>query len=316
MRDREAVPFQDLPPTVFAPNGRVYAVEDLVNAVTSDTDLSSNTLVVIKCKEGVVAVTSLPSSPYMQYDVLGNKDGGKESARIDKFDDTEEARLLLLLLLDDEETGENPAAIAPFGLVNLAANATVLAVTAGNVVDAQVLRNIVLNTADQVRAEQGSDILSVVARKLADQRQLRTMEAGNGRVLAAVAVLFSCDTIWRVDPAGHFWLCQAVTSGRYAAAAERLLVKAITTNQSVNAKQLSRKQALAILSEFTIDEALAIATKCIIEAHNKVSKRFSSRAISSTLTIRLRGVSLARDGQTVRSFSHRNLVPFLGRTLT
>jgi 20S proteasome alpha/beta subunit len=314
---RDADQYQDKPPTIFAPGGRLYSVEAIAQAVTSDSDCSSNTVIVLQCNAGVVAVTSLPVSPYMQYDVgVLQKEDGKDASKKEIFsDDLEES----LLLLDVEEMGIDPVAVAPFCRVLMDADDhPVLALTAGNAVDAQALRHQMLKIADQMRAEGGADVdsdmlMASLARRLADQHQVRTQVLGKGRGLAAVAVLLSSSnsgtTIWRIDPAGQFWKCQAVVSGRHAAAAERLLWETLAAKQkrTDDKQQLSRTQIQTILSELTIEEALAIASKCIVAAQKQFGDR--SKRGSSSPTVRLRGVSMNKDSHIVHTYTQSELLP-------
>jgi 20S proteasome alpha/beta subunit len=67
---RVRAPFLDVPTNVFAPHGRLYDVEDVVHTITSSSNPSSSStsLVVLQCKDGIVAVTTVAQSPYIQQD--------------------------------------------------------------------------------------------------------------------------------------------------------------------------------------------------------------------------------------------------------
>lgn len=328
-RLREAVQYQDFPHTVFAPGGRLHNIEAVTNAVSSESDPSSNTVIVIRCQAGVVAVTSLPLSPYamavpqQQHQQRQDKAGklerkDNENESDENTSNTEE----LSLQLDAEEMGVDLTAVAPFCRVSLLQQGgPVLAVTAGNAADAQVLRHRLLDIAERVRAE-GSDtfLVSALARRLADQNQVLTQRLGKGRVLAAAAVVFGCGdddddkAIWRIDPAGQFWKCQAVVSGKHAAVAEELLWQKIQqgrTNAKDDTSTLSRTQVHTKLSALSIPEALEMATQCIVEANAQKfnSDRSNNNAASRPNTILLRGISIDKDSRTIRSYSQNELVP-------
>jgi 20S proteasome alpha/beta subunit len=316
---REQSPFNDLPPNTFDPDGRLYIVEDLVHAVASDTDPSSNTVIVALCKDGVVAVTSLPNSPYMSY----------ESTTADLDDETNAASTTSLLLLDTHELSVHPTAVAPFCRVSFN-GAPILALTAGNAVDGQMLRRRLLQVADAARysdlsSSADSDLSpALVARLLADQNQMRTMQEGKGRVLAAVAMIWNGDSIWRVDPAGQFWKCQACISGRYTTRVERLVLEKLldavntereSTDDDTQWTSRERNDALHAWSQLSTRQVLRIAAQCITEAHGHSLEKSSRDNRGPRSLVRLRAIILSRkdkdDRVAVQSFSQRDMTMLL-----
>jgi 20S proteasome alpha/beta subunit len=311
---REPSPFGDhtaLPPNTFEPDGRLYIIEDLVHAVASDTDPSSNTVVVALCQDGVVAVTSLPSSPYMSYE---------NAEDFDDADETETATSPSLLLLDTHELSVHPTAVAPFCRVSFRtgkAATPILALTAGNAVDGQMLRRRLLTVAESARYSDlsssssnnaDSDLSPArVARLLADQNQLRTMHFGQGRILAAAAMIWNANAVWRVDPAGQFWQCQACVSGRYTTRVERLVLEKLGDAVHIQGESsgdtngtLERQDAWHAWSQLSTRQGLRIAAQCIAEAHDQSS-------------VRLRAIILSRQDNraAVQSFSQRDMAVLL-----
>jgi 20S proteasome alpha/beta subunit len=307
-----------LPSNTFAPDGRLYDIEDVTNAIVgaSNDDPSSNTVVVIRCRDGVVAVTSVPPSPYIPHrhdsDAISSTLHPPEDEEIDSLtEDLKEgavtespSSISLLLDMDDWRQRQSPTAVPPF--CRLCTVTPVLAVTVGNAVDAQLLRHRLLHLVEDIRNTEesissgsggmGRDVPSFtgvvqtanVARRLADQNQLRTIELKYGRALAAGAVLFSGrdNGIWRVDPAGQFWKCQACVLGRYTSQVESLLLEKLQTSQqnrfieegsatesksqspSDTMSALSRDETLTALSTLSVQDGLILAAQCIQQVYD------------------------------------------------
>lgn len=354
----------ELPPTVFAPDGRLYNVEDLSNAVSDESDPSSNTLIAILCRDGVLAVTSslFPESPYLQYVAMSRSNESnigyeknqtsKTTSHDDNVDYNADFLLPSLLLLPDRHH-ENLAPFCRISSNNNNNGGILLAATAGNAVESQILRQRLLGIAELMRSSEELDEIReditgrddmeesgnsasfvssspfVVARRLADQHQLRTMELGKGRILAAVAVLLSHESLWRVDPAGQFWKCQAVVSGRFAATSERLLweeimaLNATMDNGNENAAPLDKTsgyQATRIFTSLSMDACLKIATKCLLKANHqayiKIKNKQSDRNSNISPMIRIRAVTIRKTGNgrpKTQYFSHNKLLAFLSR---
>ena len=57
--------YGDKPLIVFWPGGRLHSVERAVAAASSMEDPSSNLVVAISCRQGIVLVTTMPTSPHL-----------------------------------------------------------------------------------------------------------------------------------------------------------------------------------------------------------------------------------------------------------
>jgi hypothetical protein len=60
----EAARYEDMPPIVFSPTGRLHPVEAAVRASKTVTPLS-NLLVAMRCRDGLVVISTLPISPHL-----------------------------------------------------------------------------------------------------------------------------------------------------------------------------------------------------------------------------------------------------------
>ena len=60
----EAIRYEDMPPTVFSPTGRLHPVEAAVRASKSITPLS-NILVAMRCRDGLLVISTFPVSPHV-----------------------------------------------------------------------------------------------------------------------------------------------------------------------------------------------------------------------------------------------------------
>ena len=121
-------------------------------------------------------------------------------------------------------------------------------------------------------------------------------------------------TIYQIDPSGQYWICQAVVSGRYASMIEQQLHRRLLERYSLDvtrrhqsqpppppqqaesssATTLSRSQVCAVLSQLSIEDAVTLATQCLLDGMTQGSNvggtkdphRHRSR-------IRLRGMALS-----------------------
>jgi 20S proteasome alpha/beta subunit len=279
---REASPFlEDLPPNVFAPHGRLYQVEDAVHAVSSGSDPSSTSLVALQCKDGTVVVTTLPQSPYLKY-AAKRKDEDMPNASLCLLDD------------DNEWIKEQYTTVPPFSRLqwpqislyqtqdmdlfnttdDYSPPTVVVAVTAGNAVESQILRQRIHQTAQRWRrspttSELGpSDWTAGLVRAVADQHQQRTQLLSGGRPVAATAVVLEQAKIYRIDPAGTFWICAAVVAGRQARRIEECLLDRLALKGQAGGSTPTpprRREIRSILSQLTIAEAIPLATECLLE---------------------------------------------------
>lgn len=140
-----------------------------------------------------------------------------------------------------------------------------LAVTGGNAVDSQIVRTILFEIAASDRAAGIDPTAASIARQLADRFQLRTMQSGQGRMLASTVTLTDGRDVWRVDPTGQFYRCRAAVGGRGAVEAEaKLLTKLQETAGEAN-EPLRASQVQGVLRKLTDHEAVALAARVIRE---------------------------------------------------
>ena len=59
--------YQQLPPNIFAPRGRLHQVEHVMEGISSSEDPSSNLIVALSCKDGLVVVSTVPPSANFGY---------------------------------------------------------------------------------------------------------------------------------------------------------------------------------------------------------------------------------------------------------
>jgi hypothetical protein len=146
--------YEDLPPTVFSPTGRLHSVERVVKAAKSPTNPRSNLLLALHCQEGLVVISTIPTSPHLN---------------------TTNNTLFLV-----NETSSIPYI---FDI-----HPSLTAATAGNAVDGQVLRTKIQAFCEFAMETQGEDAVqaSVLARRVADHLQVATQTVGGrgGRMLA------------------------------------------------------------------------------------------------------------------------------------
>lgn len=180
--------FGDLPPTIFAPGGRLYSVERTVKAATSAEDGSSNLVVALQCRDGVVAVGTSPLSPHLQ---------AQTALRDSKAEKNATAKWSASLWLDDAI--EAPSKDTLWTAPPFSCFSGVLIATGGNAVDAALLRRRVQSIAKSMHESndggQGLSLPSIssatFARRVADNAQLATQTVGGraGRMLAVCCPL-------------------------------------------------------------------------------------------------------------------------------
>jgi len=151
--------YDDLPPTVFSPTGRLHSVERAVEATKADQP-RANVVVAVQCQDGMLILSTLAVSPFLNTS-LGNSTEHSTS-----------------LFLEDKPSTTSP-------VFQLEEN--VLAATAGNAVDGQVLRSKIHAYAEYLM-QASEDLVSPseLTRRLADHLQVPTQNVGgqSGRMLA------------------------------------------------------------------------------------------------------------------------------------
>lgn len=319
--------YVDLPPTVFAPNGRLYSVEAAVRACEDDNDQSSNTVLAARCCEGVVVITTSNLSP----NVYG---AATESLR---KDGQQNLHSLNLLIEDDDMTAIStkeksnhhmalPSTIfrSPFAVISSSTTSPasrsnfVFGVTGGNAVDSQIVRRKLIRIGDYARSSEMWLTVGGAARRFADQQQILTQQGGKGRLLASSVLLMSSQELWRIEPTGQFWQCLASAVGRKSTVIEKLFFdkllslyqKKLQTKRKGSKQHFAskitepnRQELLQFLLDLSIEEVLTLCTQCIV---------YALRTEDNAKQIQLKAVSLTTShlsdlGHTVRHYSHKSL---------
>lgn len=154
--------YADLPPTLFAPNGRLPAVERILQQTLGDMDASgsgTNLVVALQCRDGIAVVTTVPQSPYLYtgnntntnntYNSTGNQTAAQDSPQKEASNSTSQS-----LLLDDCDSNDNneAALVIPAPFVSL--SSSVWGVTAGNIVHARVVERFWHEIASDMRRQE------------------------------------------------------------------------------------------------------------------------------------------------------------------
>lgn len=169
--------FGNQPVTVFAPGGRLYFLERTVAAASSMEDPSSNLVVALSCRDGIVLVTNSCTSPHL--DMLSAASDEK-----DKENDEESTTSLWITSTKEKRHYRAP-------LSRLSPNAWM--VTGGNAVDSSMLRLKITQMSDSLQEQfDGGQPLpstpvscAALARRVANHLQQPTQSIGKaGRILA------------------------------------------------------------------------------------------------------------------------------------
>lgn len=258
----------ELPPSVFGSNGRLFAVDLAMRAVEYE---SSTVAIALCCSEGVVVVSTLPESPYLQMRETGAKDSdrtAKEEATESQDDDSTdansrpsvEASSFRTLLLNYQDVGVSPILMPPFARIR----DDVLSITAGNPIHSQLLQQHLSRF--NSRQSYHTAPSSALARQLADRMQQATQQSDRMMQHATVLVWDTHQQLWRIDPTGQFWLCKAVVAGRCARATEQILLRELRQRlpQEQQQRQPSSSQQLhTALESLSATEAIVLARDCI-----------------------------------------------------
>jgi hypothetical protein len=178
--------YADLPPTLFAPNGRLPAVERILQQTVGGSPQSlssgsgSNLVVALQCRNGIAVVTTVPRSPYMSTYASANatstnSTGSPMQLTPNKKEDTQEQEAGTSLLLDldyyddDDDDDDDETTVTPASFVSL--SSSVWGVTAGNIVHAKVV--------ERYWHEMASDL----------RRQETNVDAASGKLTFPTAVL-------------------------------------------------------------------------------------------------------------------------------
>jgi hypothetical protein len=150
--------YADLPPTLFAPNGRLPAVERILQRTLGDADVppsssGTNLVVALQCRDGIAVVTTVPQSPYL-YTPSSNDTNNSTGNQTTEPEDSppKEAGKHSSLLLDDCDNNEVAGTVIPAPFSSL--SSSVWGVTAGNIVHARVVERYWHEIASDMRRQE------------------------------------------------------------------------------------------------------------------------------------------------------------------
>ena len=194
----EAARYEDLPPSVFSPTGRLHPVEAVVRASKARTPLS-NLLVAMVCRDGLLVVSTLPISPNVDAskemsneeghasDDNSKRNGESSSAVADKSENDDDDSVVDTTSDDDDEALQSPSLFL-FDETCISTGTgsifdihpCIVGATAGNAVDNRIMRTKLLALGLNAMDHQGSTEQDVstarVAKDLANQLQVTTQD--------------------------------------------------------------------------------------------------------------------------------------------
>ena len=308
----DAARHADLSPSMFAPGGRLYSVERVGHALSNPLSTSNNLVAAVQCAEGVVVVATLPESPYLPRNVTYHHVKTTASTTTTSSPKDQEESTTTFPLLATPHTG---IPRAPFARLS----STMWAVTAGHPVDSQLVRIKLHRLAETLRHEQQDDRPDVLARRLADNLQVLTQQEGEGSILQAHAVIFTAKEVWRVDPTGQFWKCQATIVGRGSVLAEAKLMAQLheqstadnptATSHSSNDEASSALPGVDIKDQLRAlgrDEAVVLCKSAIVDTFASMEKKPVGTTNEAVVPPAMKGLSVLDD--TIDWFSTEELL--------
>uniref|UniRef100_A0A7S4AIT4 Uncharacterized protein n=1 Tax=Pseudo-nitzschia australis TaxID=44445 RepID=A0A7S4AIT4_9STRA len=311
----EAARYEELPPNVFSPTGRLHPVEAAVRASKVATP-RSNLLLAVKCRDGLLVISTLPISPHVDARIAsianmdnanisssssssstgiessnsntGNNDHGMESNKTATNENTdstgsnniqteEESRKTYpsLFLFDETCTSTTTGPIFEI-------HPCMVGATAGNSVDNRILggKLLALGLAATTCSEEDDDLGEAaadrVAKDLANQLQVVTQDIAAaqkqklGRMLASSAVVLGNRKLWRVDPTGQFWDCQATVLGQDADRVEEAFCRRLF--EECERKKVDNNDLCKLLGSMSHDEAFELAKEFLRDRTSKQQK--------------------------------------------
>ena len=327
----ERMEYATLPPIVFAPTGRLHMVDRVGLAACNKDDATAGVVVALRCggndagtdegkdvsKECIVVVGTAPRSPLaiQASGLMASEDDGRKEVAGDgkpnKDDESNETTFRSALLVNGPERS------IPSTTSILSPN--LLVATGGTPTDAAVLLDRIRSVASDMhnsnfggtgftyqstprkgRRSRGG-MFGVdgcnLARNVADMIQIPTQSIGtrSGSMLAASALIVDAASegcnIWRIDPTGQFWSCDAAAVGKGAGVAESFLLKEIARRMKSPANvedtevdeeeeedfdddgiddgmaSLTNQDVKKFLLSLSVDEAIALAQKCVLKVY-------------------------------------------------
>lgn len=284
-------------PQVFSPTGRLHFVEAAVKASKALTS-GSNLVIALYCRDGLVVVSTVPTSPFLNTtsSVRVVVDDNDKSDNENDNGNIHVSTQSLFLFHDDRSADDNvsddtasqrrrrPLSATSVPIFDL--HPCLVAATAGNAVDGQILRTRLAKLGVEALEMQGRTEpnvrASTVAKNLANQLQSPTQQSGGSDpLLASTAVILGNRELWRIDPTGQFWKCHAVAVGAEADRVEEILYQRLWDGAQSFHNGTTIQQYMYIL---TPDEALKLACDCIFERLVALLPPVSSTTSSSNTT--------------------------------
>lgn len=322
---REETQYGELPSSVFAPGGRLYSVEGILRAVHDPLNPSSNIVVAIRYRDGVVILSTLPSSPYLFEEVMPFPSSLNHPTHPNV---THSGNRKATLLCGTSRQGYQ---YNPCPWVQL--DSGIWGVTAGPVVDGQILKQRMMLAAKQAREEKGSARASALARSLADACQIQSQKASEGKLLACSGLIVQDDQLWRIDPNGQFWKCHAAVLGRAATVRieEQLLAflmkrhasmdgsTDMSTNSDADLLVLTHIEVQNLFGKISEDDAMEAAADALFNSLSLTlpNKREQEQATEEALDDdKLRGrhfLGMIVSKSKSRLLLHREIVAMLDR---
>lgn len=294
--------YQRMPPSIFAPGGRLHSVERAMEALSSSNDPNCNLVIALNCRDGLVVATNGNHPPNAAMFVAGEE--GKHRSVYTNTTSANSGDCLLDCTKPEERTsslwlgsagGEDASPLPPWShpsicivRIPFTENENIFAITAGYALHSQILRHRIRQLADSIYEANDDEIfggnrswqqrirsslsVAVLARRLADQFQRPTQNQGQKvpRMLVSCALIVGANEgIWQIDPTGQFWQCQVAVVGHGADQARSHLVQKILAKDlsEINGGEYADADATcaqlhSILKNLSIPDALKLAREC------------------------------------------------------
>ena len=246
---------------VFSPSGRLHFVEAAVKASRIRTP-RSNVVIALHCRGGIVAVSTVPTSPYLDTTTSSSSSSSSPDRSLFLFGENENG---------NQMSGNVVSSVPIFDI-----HPYLIGATAGNAADGQILRQtmieISINEALESSSQSGPLSSSTMARALADRLQKPTQTASNsleGKLLASTALIIgggkgrNSREIWRIDPTAQFWKCHAAVAGADSHRIEEILCDKIY--DGIHRKGLKQNDISSYLHTLSSEEAIQLACDCLLD---------------------------------------------------
>ena len=185
--------YQKQPPSIFSPGGRLHIVERFMQALEEDP--SSNLVVALRCREGVVVASSVQAPANAAFFLHKNATTSTEARDNPLWLDSP--------LADCSSFAPWSYSSSCVVQIPFAENEHLFAITAGNAVHSQIFRQRIRKAANslyiaeddgifaQVKANKKSSSVPSLARSLADELQNPTQTSQGGMMVVSRSSLFA-----------------------------------------------------------------------------------------------------------------------------